>query len=88
MPDLDGMGVLARMREAGLEHSGDRADRAWRHRERGVAMRAGAADFVVKPAAPSACRSRLSNALATEALAGELQRLKRKQRRHAALSPT
>ena len=36
MPDLDGYGVLARMRDAGVEHSGDRADRAWRHRQGGV----------------------------------------------------
>ena len=33
MPDLDGYGVLARMRDAGVERSGDRADRAWRDRQ-------------------------------------------------------
>ena len=32
MPDLDGLGVLARMREAGSGRPGDRANRAWRHR--------------------------------------------------------
>ena len=50
MPDLDGLGVLARMREAGLDipvivqtaHGG--IDNVV------SAMRAGAADFVVKPA--------------------------------------
>ena len=36
MPDLDGLGVLARMRDAGNTHPGDRADRARRHRQRGV----------------------------------------------------
>src|SRR6185437_8858614 len=50
MPDLDGLGVLARMREAGLDipvivqtaHGG--IDNVV------TAMRAGAVDFVVKPA--------------------------------------
>ena len=36
MPDLDGLGVLARLREAGIGVSGDRADRPWRHRQCGV----------------------------------------------------
>ena len=41
------------------------------------AMRAGAADFVVKPAGPERLQVSLRNALATRALAGELQRIKR-----------
>ena len=77
MPDLDGLGVLARMRAAGLDipvivqtaHGG--IDNAV------SAMRAGATDFVVKPAAPERLQVSLRNALATKALAGELQRLKR-----------
>ena len=77
MPDLDGLGVLARMREAGLDipvivqtaHGG--IDNVV------SAMRAGAADFVVKPASPERMQVSLRNALATKALAGELQRLKR-----------
>ena len=36
MPDLDGLGVLARMREARHRRAGDRADRAWRHRQCGL----------------------------------------------------
>jgi DNA-binding NtrC family response regulator len=40
-------------------------------------MRAGAADFVVKPASPERLQVSLRNALATKALAGELQRIKR-----------
>jgi DNA-binding NtrC family response regulator len=79
MPDLDGLGVLARMREAGLAipvivqtaHGG--IDNVV------SAMRAGAADFVVKPASAERLQVSLRNALATKALAGELQRLKRKQ---------
>jgi DNA-binding NtrC family response regulator len=77
MPDLDGLGVLARMRQAGLDtpvivqtaHGG--IDNVV------SAMRAGAADFVVKPAGPERLEVSLRNALATKALAGELQRVKR-----------
>ncbi len=78
MPDLDGLGVLARMREAGCDipvivqtaHGG--IDNVV------SAMRAGAADFVVKPASPERLQVSLRNALAARRLAGELQRLKRK----------
>jgi DNA-binding NtrC family response regulator len=78
MPDLDGLGVLARMREGGLTipvivqtaHGGIDTVVS--------AMRAGATDFVVKPASAERLQVSLSNALATRALAGELQRLKRK----------
>src|SRR4051812_37780110 len=78
MPDLDGLGVLARMREAGLDtpvivqtaHGG--IDNVI------SAMRAGAADFVVKPAGAERLQVSLRNALATRRLAGEVQRLKRK----------
>ncbi len=77
MPDLDGLGVLARMREAGLDipvivqtaHGG--IDNVV------SVMRAGATDFVVKPASPERLQVSLRNALATKSLAGELQRLKR-----------
>jgi DNA-binding NtrC family response regulator len=78
MPDLDGLGVLAFMREAGLTipvivqtaHGG--IDNVV------SAMRAGATDFVVKPASPERLEISLRNALAARALAGELQRLKRR----------
>jgi DNA-binding NtrC family response regulator len=77
MPDLDGLGVLARMRDARLNipvivqtaHGG--IDNVV------SAMRAGAVDFVVKPAGAERLQVSLRNALATKALAGELQRLKR-----------
>jgi DNA-binding NtrC family response regulator len=42
-------------------------------------MRSGATDFVVKPASAERLQVSLRNALATKALAGELQRLKRKR---------
>jgi DNA-binding NtrC family response regulator len=78
MPGLDGMGVLAKIRDAGLNlpvivqtaHGG--IDNVV------SAMRAGAADFVVKPASAERLQVSLRNALATRALAGELQRLRRK----------
>jgi DNA-binding NtrC family response regulator len=77
MPDLDGMGVLARMKEAGravpvivqTAHGG--IDNVV------SAMRAGATDFVVKPAGAERIQVSLRNALATRALGVELQRLKR-----------
>jgi DNA-binding NtrC family response regulator len=79
MPDLDGLGVLARMREQGLDipvivqtaHGG--IDNVV------SVMRAGATDFVIKPASPERLQVSLRNALATKALAGELQRIKRKR---------
>jgi DNA-binding NtrC family response regulator len=78
MPDLDGLGVLARMRDAGLDtpvivqtaHGG--IDNVV------SAMRAGAADFVVKPAGAERLQVSLRNALSARRLAGEVQRLKRK----------
>jgi len=79
MPDLDGLGVLARMREAGsgipvivqTAHGG--IDNVI------SAMRAGAVDFVVKPASAERLQVSIRNALSTSALAGELQRMKRSQ---------
>jgi len=79
MPDLDGHGVLGRMRDAGLNipvivqtaHGG--IDNVV------SAMRAGAMDFVVKPASAERLQVSLRNALASKALAGELRRIKRKQ---------
>ncbi len=77
MPDLDGLGVLARMREAGLAipvivqtaHGG--IDNVV------SAMRAGATDFVVKPVGVERLAVSLRNALAVGALEGELARIKR-----------
>jgi DNA-binding NtrC family response regulator len=76
MPGLDGMGVLARMREAGLSlpvivqtaHGG--IDNVV------SAMRAGAQDFVVKPVGMERLQVSLRNALNTSALKGELQRIR------------
>ncbi|HEY0851376.1 MAG TPA: sigma-54 dependent transcriptional regulator [Bradyrhizobium sp.] len=76
MPGLDGMGVLAKIREAGLNlpvivqtaHGG--IDNVV------SAMRAGAQDFVVKPVGFERLQVSLRNALNTSALKGELQRIR------------
>ncbi len=76
MPNLDGLGVLARMRQAAINvpvivqtaHGG--IDNVV------SAMRAGAVDFVVKPAGVERLQVSLRNALNTSALEVELNRLK------------
>src|SRR6266576_3486207 len=76
MPGLDGMGVLAKIRDAGLTlpvivqtaHGG--IDNVV------SAMRAGAQDFVVKPVGLERLQVSLRNALNTSALKGELQRIR------------
>ena len=77
MPDLDGIKVLEQVRAQGvttpilvLTSDGSVA--------RAVdAMRAGATDFIVKPAAPERLEVSLRNALAMSTLAREVQRLSR-----------
>jgi DNA-binding NtrC family response regulator len=79
MPDLDGLGVLAHLRETGnpvpvivqTAHGG--IDNVV------SAMRAGAVDFVVKPVGAERMQVSLRNALDKSALEGELNRMKRSQ---------
>src|SRR5437762_7971264 len=86
MPDLDGLGVLARMREAGstvpvivqTAHGG--IDNVV------SAMRAGAVDFVVKPVGAERLQVSLRNALTTSALKGELQRIRHSREGRLTLS--
>ena len=76
MPNLDGLGVLARLRQAAINvpvivqtaHGG--IDNVV------SAMRAGAIDFVVKPVGVERLQVSLRNALNTSALEGELSRIK------------
>ena len=76
MPNLDGLGVLARLRQAAIKvpvivqtaHGG--IDNVV------SAMRAGAVDFVVKPVGAERLQVSLRNALNTSALEGELARIK------------
>lgn len=78
MPERDGMGVLAAMREEGIakpvivQTSQGGIDTVVN------AMRAGATDFVVKPVGAERLSVSIRNALKTEALAAEVQRLKRR----------
>ena len=79
MPNLDGMGVLAKLRQAGINvpvivqtaHGG--IDNVV------SAMRAGAVDFVVKPVGAERLAVSLRNALNASALEGELARMKKSQ---------
>jgi len=76
MPNLDGLGVLARLRQSGIKlpvivqtaHGG--IDNVI------SAMRAGAVDFVVKPVGAERLQVSLHNALNASALEGELARMK------------
>src|SRR6204780_585954 len=76
MPDLDGLGVLARLRQSAITvpvivetaHGG--IDNVV------AAMRAGALAFVVKPVGAERLQVSLRNALNTSALEGELARMK------------
>ncbi len=76
MPNLDGLGVLAKMRQAAINvpvivqtaHGG--IDNVV------SAMRAGAVDFVVKPVGAERLQVSLRNALNASALAGEIARMK------------
>ncbi len=76
MPDLDGLGVLARLRQNAITvpvivqtaHGG--IDNVV------SAMRAGAVDFVVKPVGVERLQVSLRNALTTSALEGEINRIK------------
>lgn len=77
MPDLDGLGVLGKMREMGLSvpvivqtaHGGIDTVVS--------AMRAGAADFVVKPVGAERLQVSLLNAVKQKALESEFRRISR-----------
>jgi DNA-binding NtrC family response regulator len=76
MPDLDGMGVLERMKQAHVAkpvivqtaHGGIDTVVS--------AMRAGAFDFVVKPVSPERLQVSIKNALRVNALEGEITRIR------------
>ena len=79
MPNLDGLGVLAKMRQSAINvpvivqtaHGG--IDNVV------SAMRAGAVDFVVKPVGAERLHVSVRNALNASALEGELARIKKSQ---------
>src|SRR5262249_8823028 len=77
MPDLDGLGVLAPLRQAGLAVPVIVTTAPGGIDNVVTAMRAGGAGFVVKPVGAERLSVSLRNALATSALEGELARIKR-----------
>jgi DNA-binding NtrC family response regulator len=77
MPDLDGMAVLLRLREAGIA-----VPVIVQTSQGGIdtivsAMRAGAFDFVVKPVSPERLQVSIGNALKLATLEGEVVRARR-----------
>src|SRR5215217_6032788 len=78
MPGLDGLGVLAKMREAGLSipvivqtaHGGIETVVQ--------AMRAGAIDFVVKPVGAERLQVSIKNAMRVDSLEDEIRRMRRR----------
>jgi len=78
MPDLDGMGVLTRMRQQGLNTPAI-VQTAHGSIEAVIsAMKAGAADFVVKPVGAERLQISIKNALRVDALEDELRRATRR----------
>lgn len=78
MPDLDGMGVLSRMRQRGLKAPAI-VQTAHGSIEAVIsAMRAGALDFVVKPVGAERLQVSIKNALRVDSLEDELRRATRR----------
>jgi DNA-binding NtrC family response regulator len=78
MPDLDGMGVLTRMRDVKLA-TPVIVQTAHGSIETVIsAMRAGAHDFVVKPVGAERLQISIKNALSADALADEVRRISRR----------
>lgn len=78
MPDLDGMGVLERLRER-KNHVPVVVQTAHGSIEAVIsAMRAGAYDFVVKPVGVERLQISIKNALRTDALQSEIRRINRR----------
>lgn len=77
MPGMDGLAVLKRIRQRGVDIPVI-VQTAQGGLETAIsAMRAGAFDFVVKPAAPERLRVAIANALKVDALEGEAKRAKK-----------
>ncbi len=77
MPDLDGLGVLHRMKERGINVPVIVLTAQGSIDTVVSAMRAGATDFCVKPVGIERMQISVRNALAQAALAGEVQRMNR-----------
>ncbi len=78
MPDLDGMGVLGRMRDKGIDIPAI-VQTAHGSIETVIsAMRAGALDFVVKPVGAERLQISIKNALKVDALETEIRRINKR----------
>jgi DNA-binding NtrC family response regulator len=77
MPDLDGLGVLGRLRERGIDTPVIVLTAQGSIDTVVSAMRAGAVDFIVKPVGPERLQVSVRNTLAQAALAGEVRRMQR-----------
>ncbi|MBV8961468.1 MAG: sigma-54-dependent Fis family transcriptional regulator, partial [Hyphomicrobiales bacterium] len=77
MPDLDGMGVLAQMRERGIEKPVIVQTAHGSIDTVISAMRAGATDFVVKPVGAERLQVSIKNAMRMDALESEVRRINR-----------
>ncbi len=79
MPDIDGIQVLTKLRAANQELPVIVLTAKGGIDSAVEAMRAGANDFLVKPASPERIKVSIGNALKLGALSGEVTRLKKKQ---------
>jgi DNA-binding NtrC family response regulator len=77
MPELDGLGLLGRMRERGIDIPVIVQTAQGSIDTVVTAMRAGAVDFAVKPVGAERMQVSVRNALAQAALAGEVRRIQR-----------
>ena len=77
MPELDGLGLLGRMRERGIDIPVIVQTAQGSIDTVVTAMRAGAVDFAVKPVGVERMQVSIRNALAQAALAGEVRRIQR-----------
>jgi DNA-binding NtrC family response regulator len=78
MPDLDGMGVLTRLKERKLSAPVIVQTAPGSVEAVISAMRAGACDFVVKPVGAERLQISIKNALSADALATEMRRMNRR----------
>lgn len=78
MPKLDGLGVLARMQEMGIDKPAIVQTANGSIETVVTAMRAGALDFVVKPVGAERLQVSIRNALQVDSLKGEIRRMARK----------
>jgi DNA-binding NtrC family response regulator len=78
MPDLDGLGLMAKLREGGIETPVIVQTAHGSIETVVTAMRAGAIDFVVKPVGAERLQVSIKNALMVDSLEDEVRRMRRR----------